>query len=669
VITFSKNVKTGVNTAGSAECNTKVECEKRYVIKGVVSGVEVGDLQSAYVLDGTVCGGLPANPSKVCLTHSLYQSGSIYTLIAANNTDGDGFDDTSFGAIKDSTNTENLQASPKDRGSFAGCGTVPHNFVEGPIISDPFGDGTAFGYLNKYGGKVYIGPNKNGNGATRFNADGSFPENLTFELPKDTFSGSGTGTRTSASTASAPFASIGFTGCIMNNAGPMGCGPDNQNGRGLFASGTFSGVEYLFLGGANTAGNNDYLYFTQDLDSILNFSYMDANQVFHNYDSGTCPASNSSSVTQNMVTESIHIFNGAIYWSVPGDGTNRPFAVKINNLVNDVNCNAGQGDYFNMRYMTGVGRLANDNPAQYDPTTNTPMQAQPDILGGIFHSFNNRVYFANSGSISYQKNINPALRCIEGDTYNAGVCEQTGGIVRSVNNNPGKCTRSGGVNSCPDWVNITPSSLDYRKYFSIGLEDNKDLIPAQRPIPAFEEFNGNYYFIRNACLQALWDDGSIDGGDSNNGCGFNSSCGNPPQKNDKLCPDSDRIPQLWKCVPGGDGHCDPGDWSLVAQNGSTGKTNFGDNNNKKITLLARNGSYLYVGFDNAVTGIEIWRTNVANPSSESDFTQIGGDGFGSGTNITEIYSSISLQNGSIHYLYLSVGKNSFPVRVYRQQNN
>ena len=76
-----------------------------------------------------------------------------------------------------------------------------------------------------------------------------------------------------------------------------------------------------------------------------------------------------------------------------------------------------------------------------------------------------------------------------------------------------------------------------------------------------------------------------------------------------------------------------------------------------------------MGFDNAVTGIEIWRTNVANPSSEADFSQIGGDGLGGGTNITEIYSNISLQNGSIHYLYVSVGKNSVPVRVYRQQNN
>jgi hypothetical protein len=527
---------------------------------------------------------------------------------------------------------------------------VPHNFVDGPVISDPFGDGTAFGYLNKYGNKVYIGPNKNGNGATRFNADGSFPENLTFELPKDI-----TGSRKSGSTAAAPFASIGYTGCTLNNAGPLGCGPNNENGRGLFTVGTFGGTEYLFLGGALTGGNNDYLYFTSDLDSILNFNYMDASWTFDNYNS-TCNGSWSSTVTQNKVTESIHVFNGRIYWSVPGDGTNRPFAVKIGTLTNEVVCDNTNNAYLNMRYMTGVGRIAPTKPAQ------------PDILGGVFSSFNNRVYFANSGSISYQKNSDPALRCIEGDTYKPGVCEQTGGIVRSINNNPAGCTNAGG-GTCTDWVDITPSSLDYRKYFSIGLEDEKDLINGQRPIPAFEEFGGNFYFIRNACTKALWDDGTATGGDSGNNCAFHQSCGSIPSRNDNLCADADRVPQLWKCTPGGDGHCDAGDWSLVAQNGTTGKTNFGDINNRKITLLSKNGSYLYVGFDNAVTGIEVWRTNVANPSSEGDFSQIGGDGFGSGTNITEIYSNISLQSGSIHYLYLSIGKNGVPVKVHRQQNN
>ena len=645
VVTFSKPVNSGMNVSGSAECNTTTECNKRYVIKGIVSGTEVGSMTQAKILDGTVCGGQAANSSKVCITHTLNQNGSIYTLVAANATDSDGFNDSAWSAIQ--STAENLQASPKDRASFTGCGTTPHNFVDGPVVTDPFGDGTTFGYLNKYQNKIYIGPNQKGNGATRFEADGSSPENLTFELLKDS-----TGSRTSGSTASAPFASIGYTGCTADNSSATGCGPNDENGRGLFATGTFGGTEYLFITGANTAGNNDYLYFTPDLDSVLNFNYIDASWVFDNYDP-TCNATWRSNVTQNQVTESIHVFNGKVYWSVPGDGTNRPFAVTIGSLTNEVTCNNTTNAYLNMRYMSGVGRLHATKPAQ------------ADIMGGIFNSFNDRVYFANSGSISYSKVSSPV--CIEGSTYSAGVCEQTGGIVRSVNNNPAGCTSAGG---CPDWVDITPSSVDYKKYFTIGLEAITDLIPAQKPIPNMETYKNNFYFIRNACTQALWDDGTATGGDSNNNCGFNASCGTT-NKNDKVCPLGAEIPQLWKCVPSFSGsatECDADDWSLVAQNGITGKTNFGDANNRKITMLSANGDYLYVGFDNSTTGIEVWRTNLANPSTAGDFSQIGGDGFGAGTAITEVYSHISLQSGSIYYLYLSVGKNSIPVRVHRQQN-
>ena len=650
VVTFSKPVNSGMNVAGSAECNTTAECNQRYVIKGIVSGTEVGSMTQAKILDGTVCGGQAANSSKVCITHTLNQNGSIYTLVAANATDSDGFNDSAWSAIQ--STAENLQASPKDRASFTGCGTTPHNFIDGPVVTDPFGDGTTFGYLNKYQNKIYIGPNQKGNGATRFEPDGSSPENLTFELLKDTTVNPGSATnRVSSSTASAPFASIGYTGCNPNDATATGCGPNNENGRGLFATGTFSGTEYLFITGAS-ANNNDYLYYTPDLDSVLNFNYMDASEVFDNYNS-TCNVNWASGVTQNQVTESIHIFNGKIYWSVPGDGTNRPFAVTIGTLTNEINCDDTNNAYLNMRYMSGVGRLHATKPAQ------------ADIMGGVFNSFNDRLYFANSGSISYSKVSSPV--CIEGSTYSAGVCEQTGGIVRSINNNPAGCTSAGG---CPDWVDITPSSVDYKKYFTIGLEAITDLIPAQKPIPNMETYKNNFYFIRNACTQALWDDGSATGGDSNNGCAFSSSCGTT-NKNDKVCPLGAEIPQLWKCVPtlsGSATECDADDWSLVAQNGTTGKTNFGDANNTKVTMLSANGDYLYVGFDNATTGIEVWRTNVANPSSEGDFSQIGGDGFGAGTAITEVYSHVSLQSGSIYYLYLSVGKNSIPVRVHRQQN-
>ncbi|MCX8000338.1 MAG: hypothetical protein N3A69_15535, partial [Leptospiraceae bacterium] len=116
-------------------------------------------------------------------------------------------------------------------------------------------------------------------------------------------------------------------------------------------------------------------------------------------------------------------------------------------------------------------------------------------------------------------------------------------------------------------------------------------------------------------------------------------------------------------------HCDAGDWDTVADN-NTGITNFGDNNNHSMTLLVRNDDRLYVGFDNE-NGIKIYRTKpgVTDPGhSASDWEQVSTQGLGDPTNIRQIFSAISVNTGSFHYVYISAGKNGIPVRVYRQRN-
>ena len=178
-----------------------------------------------------------------------------------------------------------------------------------------------------------------------------------------------------------------------------------------------------------------------------------------------------------------------------------------------------------------------------------------------------------------------------------------------------------------------------------------DLIPGQKPVPGIEEYKGNLYLLRNACVTSR----------------YKRACTSSKCSDDQVCPVGEEVPQLWKCIPGGDGHCDSNDWTLVAENGTTGKTNFGDANNKQLSLLRKNGNYLYVGFDNP-NGVEIWRTNVSNPSLESDFSQIGGDGLGDPATNLEIYSSVARSSGSLSYIYVSLGKNSQPVKIYRQQN-
>ncbi|MCB1190546.1 MAG: Ig-like domain-containing protein [Leptospiraceae bacterium] len=628
VVTFSKDVKGGIDNNGSAECSNPTECAKRYKISGAGS---LGNINSANKLNGIVCGGLATDPTKVCIVHSLNQSGGMYTISVANGIDGDGFDNSSWGGIKDTTDSEIIQLSPKDRMSFSGCGIAPSDFASGPIVEDPFGDGTDFGYLNTYANKIYIGPNNNGNGASRFNADGSNPENLTFRFIKDT-----SGSRKSSNTANSrdggiavpDYVTLGHTGCTWNSANiATGCGPDNENGRGLFVSGDFGGTEYLFITAAREttsgSGDNDYLYYTSDLDTDLNFQFMDASDVFTNCLGGP-------NVSQNKVTESIVILNGVIFWNVPGDGPNRPFTVKISDLNSYPVCTAGVNEFLETRYIPGIGKVSSSRPVL------------ADYVGGIFYTFNDRLYFANSGSIT-----NTAA-CDMGTSYSAGVCEQTGGIVRSVNNNPGKCI---GPDNCPDWTDTTPTSIKFKQFFSIGLPSLADLIPGQKPVPGIEEYKGNLYLLRNACVTSR----------------YKRACTSSKCSDDQVCPVGEEVPQLWKCIPGGDGHCDSNDWTLVAENGTTGKTNFGDANNKQLSLLRKNGNYLYVGFDNP-NGVEIWRTNVSNPSLESDFSQIGGDGLGDPATNLEIYSSVARSSGSLSYIYVSLGKNSQPVKIYRQQN-
>ncbi|MCB1178163.1 MAG: hypothetical protein KDK36_11330, partial [Leptospiraceae bacterium] len=271
--------------------------------------------------------------------------------------------------------------------------------------------------------------------------------------------------------------------------------------------------------------------------------------------------------------------------------------------------------------------------------------------------FNDRVYVANSGS-----NSSDGRKCDSGSTYDPGVCEQTGGIIRSTNNDPGRCISA---DNCPDWVDITPTSEDFRKYFSIVLLKLADLIPSERPIPGFASFNSNLYMIRNACLVRLQE----------------RSCNNASPCNDDIaCPAGSEIPQLWKCDPTNGGSdstnpttCESNEWSLVAQNSSTGKTNMGNPFNTKVSILIKNGSRLYVGFDNSNNGIQVWRTRsgVTNPVSESDFEQIGGDGFGDIANNHELYSGTSQSQSGQHYIYVSAGRSGTPVqpvRIYRQVN-
>src|SRR5207253_7461033 len=152
-----------------------------------------------------------------------------------------------------------------------------------------------------------------------------------------------------------------------------------------------------------------------------------------------------------------------------------------------------------------------------------------------------------------------------------------------------------------------------------------DLEPADRAVPAFASFGGRLYAARN------------------------STTG----------------PQLWSCDPARGGsatQCDSGDWSLVAPNtsGDTQATQFNDANNASVTLLAATSRHLYVGFNNSVRGVVVYRTANTAPASMADFTGrlgcgantsgsagIGGDGMGAA--LTRLYDGRVHKYGAPDY--------------------
>ncbi|MBN2160460.1 MAG: hypothetical protein JW807_13785 [Spirochaetes bacterium] len=622
-VQFNKPVASGTGTGGS-------EATNRYKFTG---GRDLGTIDTA--TRGTTIN------SWVTLTHSLQQYGISYTVIGSNGIDGDGFNDAAIGSIQIVGLTQSLQAQPNDRALWTGCGPEINDFDDGPITIDPFGDASVFGYLATYHGQLYIGPNQNGNMANRFNPDGTNPVNCLFTFNEDTSTANGTGTHeNTASTrdggiAVPPFVTIGHTGCTTGTADiNTGCGPDNENGRGLFVNGTIGGTEYLFITGGKSSGNNDYLYQTTDSDTTLDFSFVDLSATF-----------DSDSISGNRGTESIVVFNNKVFWMEPGNQSYRPYFVKLNNL-NAQSINNTDSVWMRIRYMTGVGQHSSSKPAY------------ADRLGGTLFGFNDRLYMANTGSV----------RDVTGNDWNCAVgqtgsrCANNGGLIRTTTNDPGRCSSA---DNC-DWTDITPTSAKFTYYFSRIIDVLADILPANRPFPAFAEYKGNLYMIRNACTTNM----------VNRGCDPGSS----PCTDDVTCPVGNEVPQLWKCDPTNGGSdttnpttCEAGEWTIIAENGTTGGTNMGDTNNTHITMLITNGNYLYVGFDNTSTGLEIWRTNADSPTSAAEFAQIGGNGLGTPARYLRNFSAVSIagtgEDTGYYFLYLSAGDNTQPLAVFRQRND
>ena len=137
------------------------------------------------------------------------------------------------------------------------------------LFTDPFADGTPFVNVADYAGFLYLGPRKSGAGALRANPDGSAPATVSFSFPVDAVG------HAMSNTSAPPFPSIGAAGCAANSAA---CGPDNENGRGIFTSAVIAGTPWLVVAGAKST-TTSYIYLTSSATTTPTLPYVDLSAV------------------------------------------------------------------------------------------------------------------------------------------------------------------------------------------------------------------------------------------------------------------------------------------------------------------------------------------------------------------------------------------------------
>ncbi|HZX96210.1 MAG TPA: hypothetical protein VFE90_16945 [Myxococcales bacterium] len=328
------------------------------------------------------------------------------------------------------------------------------------ISSDPFGgDGTSFAYLFSYQGMLYAGPNKTGSGAIRMAPDGSGPTPINWKLEVDTTLLNAARNSAYQLPLLAPAChTIGSLGCAQNSTA---CGPDNEGGRAMFASGTVNGTEWYLVTGASPSGGSRYLYMTNG-----NFPLASG---FDDLAFVQLAAGQGSSA--RMMTAA-HFMQNQLYlgfYDTGGPSTASGASTPVLNVLRTMPAlpgyQAGGGtDLVNLNgvNLPAVGALG--SPANSGHTI---------LMVDSLRDFNGSLYVANNG-----------------------------GIARSVGA-PTTCASSG----CANWANATPAPSSWSGLSSVTVDSTAlgALEPWQRAVPGMVAFGGRLFAARNTTTgPQLW---------------------------------------------------------------------------------------------------------------------------------------------------------------------
>ena len=316
------------------------------------------------------------------------------------------------------------------RSASAGATVAISDAVQ--IASAPLGATTTFAYVFDFNGRVYLGPGRDGTGGVRVLPDGSSPQPFTLTFQGDRVNGNDNGA------SNGLFPSLGSTNCTPDT---LQCGPDNENGRGLFASGIVAGTPWLIASGARTNSMLSHVYATTDAGTAPVFSY----EYLAN-----------ALAKETRGTSSMLVFHDRVYLGFGGTGASRPTYVVLRKMPSSPGSTPVVGvDVMNLRIndVSGVGSTALLN------RNTTQMQMIDSQVG-----FNDLIYLANNG-----------------------------GIVRSNTNDP--LPPAAGV--VPPWATSTPNSSTYGAKASITTRKTFDLEPADKAFPQMAAFGGRLYAARN----------------------------------------------------------------------------------------------------------------------------------------------------------------------------
>ncbi|MFL5313302.1 MAG: hypothetical protein ACJ79H_22940, partial [Myxococcales bacterium] len=299
------------------------------------------------------------------------------------------------------------------------------------IASAPLGASTTFAYVFDFNGRVYLGPRQDGRGGARMLPDGSSSETFTLTFQGDRVNGNDNGS------SNGPFPSLGATNCAPDT---LQCGPDNENGRGLFASGIVGGTPWLVASGGRTNSILSHVYASTDTGTAPVFSY--------DYVANAVPK-------ETRGTSSMLVFHDRVYLGFAGTGGSRPTYLVLRKMPSSPGSTPAGGDLVNLRIndVSGVGSTALLN------RNATPMQMIDSQIG-----FNDLIYVANNG-----------------------------GIVRSNTSDP--LPPAAGL--LPPWTTSTPSGSTYGAKTSVTTRKTLDLEPADKAFPQMATFGGTLYAARN----------------------------------------------------------------------------------------------------------------------------------------------------------------------------